>query len=60
MSSQSDIEEKRGVDDIGNSTLPIAAPAPVAAPPAVGPPPNGGLKAWSQVLGAFFLMVNTW
>ncbi|GAM43298.1 hypothetical protein TCE0_047f17999 [Talaromyces pinophilus] len=60
MSSQSDIEEKRGVDDIGNSTLPIAAPAPIAAPPAVGPPPNGGLKAWSQVLGAFFLMVNTW
>ncbi|PCH01973.1 Major facilitator superfamily domain, general substrate transporter [Penicillium occitanis (nom. inval.)] len=54
MSSQSDIEEKRGVDDIGNSTLPIAAPAPV------GPPPDGGLKAWSQVLGAFFLMVNTW
>jgi len=22
--------------------------------------PNGGLKAWLQVLGAFFLMFNTW
>ena len=25
-----------------------------------GPPPNGGLKAWQQVLGAFFLNFNTW
>lgn len=23
-------------------------------------PPNGGLKAWIQVLGAFFLYFNTW
>lgn len=22
--------------------------------------PNGGLKAWLQVLGAFFLLFNTW
>jgi len=22
--------------------------------------PNGGFKAWLQVLGAFFLMFNTW
>lgn len=60
MSSQSDVEEKTGVDNIGPSTPPIAALTPSVAPSAVGPPPNGGLKAWSQVLGAFFLMVNTW
>lgn len=23
-------------------------------------PPNGGLKAWLQILGAFFLYFNTW
>ncbi|KAK5998069.1 MFS-type transporter dbaD [Cladobotryum mycophilum] len=28
-----------------------------AAPP---PPPNGGLQAWLQVLGAFFLFFNSW
>ncbi|CAF9939081.1 MAG: hypothetical protein HETSPECPRED_001478 [Heterodermia speciosa] len=28
--------------------------------PEPGPPPNGGLKAWQQVLGAFFLNFNTW
>ena len=25
-----------------------------------GPPPNGGLKAWLQVLGSFFLFFNSW
>lgn len=30
---------------------------PTTAPP---PPPNGGLLAWSQVAGAFFLYFNTW
>ncbi|TGO40428.1 hypothetical protein BHYA_0037g00270 [Botrytis hyacinthi] len=24
------------------------------------PPPNGGLVAWMQVTGAFFLFFNTW
>ena len=28
--------------------------------PGPGPPPNGGLTAWLQVLGAFFLNFNTW
>lgn len=27
--------------------------------PAAGPP-NGGLKAWLQVLGSFFIYFNTW
>jgi hypothetical protein len=25
-----------------------------------GPPPNGGLQAWLQVLGSFFLFFNSW
>jgi hypothetical protein len=32
---------------------------PPAGPPG-GPPPNGGLTAWLQVLGGFFLFFNTW
>jgi hypothetical protein len=24
------------------------------------PPPNGGLNAWLQVLGSFFLFFNSW
>lgn len=30
---------------------------PVDAPP---PPPDGGLSAWLQVVGAFFLFFNSW
>ena len=26
----------------------------------VNQPPNGGFKAWSQVLGSFFLFFNSW
>lgn len=33
---------------------------PRADQPAPTPPPNGGLVAWLQVLGAFFLLFNTW
>ena len=29
-------------------------------PSGAGPPPDGGLEAWLQVLGAFFLNFNTW
>ena len=32
---------------------------PPQKPPG-GPPPNGGLTAWLQVLGGFFLFFNTW
>lgn len=32
---------------------------PPSGPPG-GPPPNGGLTAWLQVLGGFFLFFNTW
>jgi hypothetical protein len=29
-------------------------------PPTEEPPPNGGLQAWLQVLGSFFLFFNSW
>jgi hypothetical protein len=29
-------------------------------PISVGDPPNGGLVAWLQVVGAFFLFFNSW
>jgi hypothetical protein len=33
---------------------------PGGSGPPGGPPPNGGLTAWLQVLGGFFLFFNTW
>jgi hypothetical protein len=36
-----------------------AAPARPPGPPG-GPPPDGGLTAWLQVLGGYFLFMNTW
>lgn len=37
----------------------LAQQKPPSGPPG-GPPPNGGLTAWLQVLGGFFLFFNTW
>lgn len=33
---------------------------PAEKPAGPGPPPNGGLKAWLQVLGGCFFVMNTW
>ncbi|OLN95252.1 Riboflavin transporter MCH5-like protein 15 [Colletotrichum chlorophyti] len=41
-------DEENGVDEL---------PAPYRKPQG---PPNGGLKAWLQVLGSFFIYFNTW
>jgi len=40
----------------------VAEPPKPARPPGMpgGPPPNGGMTAWLQVLGGFFLFFNTW
>ncbi|KAL2172240.1 hypothetical protein VTG60DRAFT_6618 [Thermothelomyces hinnuleus] len=35
-------------------------PADTSAKPAEELPPDGGLRAWLQVLGSFFLFMNTW
>ena len=46
------------------STLPVEVDnekaIPVQETPAPPPPPNGGLVAWFQVVGAFFLFFNSW
>ncbi|KIW28753.1 uncharacterized protein PV07_04627 [Cladophialophora immunda] len=46
-------------------TATTQAPTPAStflkeAQVATPPPPNGGLKAWTQVLGAHFLFFNSW
>ncbi|KAH8197775.1 hypothetical protein TruAng_008064 [Truncatella angustata] len=52
----SSVEDKRDASkELPSNTTPV-----LTGQPAVGPPPNGGWKAWSQVVGGFFLMVNTW
>jgi hypothetical protein len=42
--------------------LPAAENAPVLVNDGdePGPPPNGGLRAWLQVVGSFFLFFNCW
>lgn len=50
----SEIDEESAVD---------GARTPPGKPPAAKPaaaPPNGGLTAWMQVLGSFFIYFNTW
>lgn len=47
----SEIDEETAID---GSSPPQFHPAKPAAPP------NGGLKAWLQVLGSFFIYFNTW
>ncbi|KAF6806654.1 monocarboxylate [Colletotrichum sojae] len=50
----SEIDEESAVD---GARTPSAGKPP--AKPAAAPP-NGGLKAWMQVLGSFFIYFNTW
>lgn len=38
----------------------IEASAPARPTPPPNAVPNGGLTAWLQVLGSFFLMMNSW
>lgn len=49
---QDDTAVARGSDDAVNETKPAASAADAI--------PNGGLTAWLQVVGAFFLMFNSW
>lgn len=62
-----DNKEKEGA--VGNASPPVTVansdgsevenqtPKEPTTPP---PPPNGGLTAWLQVAGAFFLFFNCW
>jgi len=38
----------------------VAQAEALAEPDGEQPPPDGGLLAWLQVLGSFFLFMNTW
>jgi hypothetical protein len=40
--------------------LPPLGDAQTDKPHQEGAPPNGGLDAWLQVLGSFFLFFNSW
>ena len=51
ISNNPDLTSSDGKDVI--ETLPANAQFDVG-------PPNGGLKAWLQVAGSFFLFFNTW
>jgi hypothetical protein len=42
------------------SVLPPLEDVEEAKLPDEEPPPNGGLQAWLQVLGSFFLFFNSW
>lgn len=44
--------------DVGNRDVP--AIKTVAATPSAGDIPDGGLVAWLQVLGGFFILMNSW
>ena len=68
LSDEKDIENG-GIDNGTNGAakgsgndLEAPAPAPAPAPPmpAANAVPNGGLTAWLQVVGSFFLMMNCW
>lgn len=64
MSVQSD---KDGLPLEPPSLVPVAGPEAHEAqeltpeqPITPSPPPNGGVVAWLQVAGAFFLFFNSW
>jgi hypothetical protein len=43
------------------SSIPAEPPSEeTSSPPGPALPPSGGIKAWLQVLGAFFLFFNSW
>jgi hypothetical protein len=52
-------EKENQSDSSGSDGTVESQPQPPAPAPA-GLIPNGGLQAWFQVLGAFFLFFNSW
>ena len=50
-------EERDGDDKEGASLAPVQSRNSINNLSAV---PNGGMKAWLQVLGSFFVFFNTW
>lgn len=56
--SRRTMEKRHGVDESGTGVLSSDSSAIVELERKGLP--NGGLKAWLQILGAFFLYFNTW
>ena len=57
MSSEKSAES---LPDHSTVQAPVPEPAPAPAPTVAATPPDGGLQAWLQVLGAFFLFFSSW
>ncbi|KAF2766236.1 MFS general substrate transporter [Teratosphaeria nubilosa] len=53
--SQSELDSEKNAQAVASNIGP-----PILLPASPPPPPNGGLKAWLQVVGAFFFVFNTW
>jgi len=56
MSDKEKTDSEGGV----NGSIEDVEIAVLAASPPSNAPPNGGLTAWLQVVGSFFLMMNSW
>ncbi|KAJ4393754.1 hypothetical protein N0V93_002969 [Gnomoniopsis smithogilvyi] len=54
---ESSLHVPRGVQD---KNVEASEPTTAALPSGMPTPPNGGLAAWLQVLGGFFVYFNTW
>lgn len=52
-------ETENQSDGVASTTTDVEA-TPPGAGPAPAAPPDGGLTAWLQVAGSFFLMMNSW
>lgn len=59
MSSSQNTIDREPNEKTKDAEAGIQQQKPPSGPPG-GPPPNGGLTAWLQVLGGFFLFFNTW
>lgn len=57
MASASEMDEKHLSEPVQTGVLSSGSSATVLLKDG---PPNGGLEAWLQVLGAFFMYFNTW
>ncbi len=63
---QTHLDDDSSSNDPGHNALDLPSTVPPLEatveklPPVQEPPPNGGLNAWLQVLGSFFLFFNSW
>ncbi len=63
---QTHLDDDSSTSGLGHNAIDLPSTVPPLEvtvekqPPAQEPPPNGGLSAWLQVLGSFFLFFNSW